>query len=54
MPRQTATYKKSKKDAEAKTGPKPNMLKIDGKWQDAVKKSLEKKKPAGGWPKETP
>jgi hypothetical protein len=28
------------------------MLKIEGKWQDAVKKSLSKKKPAEGWPKE--
>jgi hypothetical protein len=33
-------------------GPKPYTLKIEGKWQDAVKKSLAKKKPAAGWPKE--
>jgi hypothetical protein len=33
-------------------GPKPDTLKIEGKWQDAVKKSLTKKKPADGWPKE--
>jgi hypothetical protein len=33
-------------------GPKPDTLKIEGKWQDAVKKSLAKKKPADGWPKE--
>jgi hypothetical protein len=32
-------------------GPKPNVLKIKGNWKDAVKKSLAKKKPAGGWPK---
>jgi hypothetical protein len=32
-------------------GPKPEMLRIEGNWQDAVKKSLSKKKPAGGWPK---
>jgi hypothetical protein len=32
-------------------GPKPEILKIDGNWQDAVKKSLSKKKPANGWPK---
>ena len=32
-------------------GPKPEVLKIDGNWQDAVKKSLSKKKPANGWPK---
>jgi hypothetical protein len=33
------------------TKPKPVTLKIDGNWEDAVKKSLQKKKPAGGWPK---
>jgi len=27
------------------------MLKIDCDWEEAVKKSLEKKKPAEGWPK---
>jgi hypothetical protein len=27
------------------------MLKIEGKWQDAVKKSLTKKKPPAGRPK---
>jgi hypothetical protein len=43
---------KNPKKKSAKRGPKPDVLKIDGKWQDAVKKSLAKKKPAGGWPKE--
>jgi hypothetical protein len=33
------------------SGPPPDMLKIPGNWKDAVKKSFEKKKPAGGWPK---
>jgi hypothetical protein len=33
-------------------GPQPDLLKIEGKWQDAVKKSLAKKKPVTGWPKE--
>jgi len=42
---------KSAKKKPAKTGPKAEMLKIEGKWQDAVKKSLSKKKPASGWPK---
>jgi hypothetical protein len=37
-----------KKDAP---GPKPDMLKLSGKWRDAVKKSLSKKKQAEGWPK---
>jgi hypothetical protein len=32
-------------------GPKPDVLKLKGKWQDAVKQSLKKKKPAEGWPK---
>jgi len=32
-------------------GPKPATLKIKDSWQGAVKKSLEKKKPAEGWPK---
>jgi hypothetical protein len=39
------------KTSKAKPGPKPDILKIDGNWQDAVKKSLQKKKPAQGWPK---
>jgi hypothetical protein len=40
------------KKQSAKTGPKPETLKIEGNWKDAVKKSLAKKKPATGWPKE--
>jgi hypothetical protein len=32
-------------------GPKPDVLKLKGNWRDAVKKSLAKKKPPGGWPK---
>jgi hypothetical protein len=39
------------KSAKAKRGPKLDALKIEGDWQDAVKKSFQKKKPAGGWPK---
>jgi hypothetical protein len=31
--------------------PKPDTLKIEGDWEKAKKKSLEKKKPATGWPK---
>jgi hypothetical protein len=42
---------KAKQKQPAKTGPKPDTLKIEGKWQDAVKKSPAKKKPAEGWPK---
>jgi len=43
--------KKAKKAAKAKPGPKPDILKIEGDWEAAVKKSLGKKKPADGWPK---
>jgi hypothetical protein len=42
---------KAKQKQPAKTGPNPDTLKIEGKWQDAVKKSLAKKEPAEGWPK---
>jgi hypothetical protein len=42
---------KPKKKAKEKTGPKPDHLKIDGQWRDAVKKSFAKKKPPEGWPK---
>jgi len=45
--------KSAKKKPSIPRGPKPDLLKIDGDWQDAVKKSLAKKKPVTGWPKET-
>jgi hypothetical protein len=32
-------------------GPKPEIVKIEGNWHDAVKQSLQKKKPVNGWPK---
>lgn len=35
MPKKVATT--------VKRGPKPETLKIEGKWEDAVKQSLEKK-----------
>jgi hypothetical protein len=41
---------KSKKKA-ASRGPKPEVLRLEGNWKDAVKKSLAKKKPPEGWPK---
>ncbi|HXM51203.1 MAG TPA: hypothetical protein VN956_25380 [Pyrinomonadaceae bacterium] len=43
--------KKLAKKKRAKPGPKADILKLEGDWKDAVKKSLEKKKPAEGWPK---
>jgi hypothetical protein len=42
---------KPAKKKPAKTAPKPDTLKIEGNWKDAVKKSLSKKKPNQGWPK---
>jgi len=46
----TTKAKKPRKRQSA-PGPKPDVLKIKGNWQAAVKKSLQKKKPAEGWPK---
>ena len=53
IPLQTRMKKKKPKAAKKpqQPGPKPDLLKIEGDWRDAVKKSLEKKKPADGWPK---
>jgi hypothetical protein len=43
---------KKPQKASAKRGPKPEVLKISGMtWEQAVSKSFQKKKPAGGWPK---
>jgi hypothetical protein len=46
-----ADMAKKKPTKKAKPGPKPDTLKIEGNWQDAMRKSLAKKKPVGGWPK---
>lgn len=35
----------------ATPGPKAEVLKVEGNWREAVKKSLLKKKPKDGWPK---
>jgi hypothetical protein len=40
-----------KKQKTAAPGPKPEMLKLKGNWRDALKQSLQKKKPKEGWPK---
>ncbi len=37
---------------ENKPGPKPKHVKIEGDWEDAVKKALEKERPEEGWPKD--
>jgi hypothetical protein len=41
---------KKPKKAE-KRGPKPEVLNLEGGWIDNIKKSMQKKKPTGGWPK---
>ena len=40
-----------KKNQKQTPGPKPEVIKIKGDWQEAIKKSLQVKKPANGWPK---
>jgi len=42
-----------KKPDTMKRGPIPDRLKLNEKWEDAIKKSLNKKKPPEGWPKDT-
>jgi len=46
--KKTAKKKSSKKPR----GPEPDRLKLEGDWKNAVKKSLAKKKPTEGWPKD--
>ncbi len=41
---------KKKKKQKGTPGPKPETLKIEGNWKDAVKLSFQKQKPASGWP----
>lgn len=38
-------------DEPKKRGPVPDSLKVEGEWEQAVKKALAKKRPAEGWPK---
>jgi len=38
------------KPAKKPAGRKPETLKIPGDWKLAIKQSLVKKKPKGGWP----
>jgi len=43
--------KAKKKTPKKKTpGPKAEVLKLEGNWKDAIRESLKKKRPAGGWP----
>jgi hypothetical protein len=41
---------KQKKKPRKTPGPKPEALKIEGNWKDAIKESLKKKRPREGWP----
>jgi len=50
MPTKKPTPRKAT-PARAKPGPKPDVLKLEGNWQDNVRKSFAKKRPATGWPK---
>jgi hypothetical protein len=43
--------KKLKKAAKKKTGAAPERLKINMKFEEAIKKALHKKHPKEGWPK---
>lgn len=45
------TSRSSLKSESCKTGPKPEILKLEGNWENAVKKAMEKKRPKDGWPK---
>jgi hypothetical protein len=45
------TTKRNSKKKPVPRGPKPEILKLEGNWKDAVKQSLAKNKPAEGWPK---
>jgi hypothetical protein len=44
---------RKKKPAKLIPGPKPDILKLEGDWQESVKKSLTKKRPLQGWPKKS-
>ena len=39
-----------KREGAAKRGPKEELFKIEGNWEDAVALSFQKQKPPGGWP----
>jgi hypothetical protein len=41
----------AKRAKKQKTGPKEQRLKLKGDWQTLFGKALQKKRPAGGWPK---
>ena len=36
---------------KSQRGPKPERVKIEGNWEDAIDQALDKKRPKEGWPK---
>ncbi len=38
------------KDDKSKPGPEEERLKLDGDWEDAVKKAMDRPRPEDGWP----
>jgi len=44
--------KKGDKKTRKPPGPKPEVLKIEGNWKDAMRKLISRKRPADGWPKQ--
>lgn len=37
-------------EQKTKSGPKPERVKTDKDWEQAIKEALQKKRPEGGWP----
>jgi hypothetical protein len=46
-----ATKKPARAKGEPLRGPMPDRLKLNGTWQAAIKRSLQKNRPKEGWPK---
>ena len=38
------------KKPKPKPGPEPERLKLEGDWEDAAKRMLDKERPPEGWP----
>lgn len=41
----------TKQSDGGKSGPEPDRLKIEGDWEEAIKRALAKKRPPQGWPR---
>ena len=39
-----------KKTTNKKTGPKPERVKSDKNWEEAITDAMKKKRPKNGWP----